>query len=95
MIFPKIIAYAWIFSVVFSVFLARGRGEPILNAFAPIKSFRAFCWQLAVAGVVCLLALWQLLDDPEVFGQQPMTWGSLMIMIYAWDCLRAYYKCRE
>jgi hypothetical protein len=39
MTLPTLIAYAWLATAAFTVYLAAGRNIPILHAFAPIRSY--------------------------------------------------------
>jgi hypothetical protein len=84
---PTLITYAWIATVVFVVYLAAGRGIPILHAFAPIHSRPGFYFSLAVLAVVSGLAVLQLALEALLLGQTPITWAALIALIYAWVCI--------
>ena len=87
MVLPTILAYASIATLLVAIGFAIDRRCPIFQVLAPVKSFRAFCWLLVIAGAVCLLGAWQLFGESLLFGQQPMTWAMAVILIYAWACL--------
>jgi|GEM_PF-6185060 len=89
---PKLIAYAWIVSVLISIVVTVDRNQPIAQAFRPIKDFRFFCCQMLMFGVVGLLAAWQFYSDSLLYGQKPMTWAILILLVYAWICLVAYVR---
>lgn len=56
MALPSILAYASIATLFVAIGVSTDTGWPIFHALAPIKSLRAFRWQLVVTAVVCSLA---------------------------------------
>ena len=88
-----LIAYAWIATFIFAVYLAAGRGIPILHAFAPIRTYPGFYFSLAILAVACLFASLQFLSDVRPFGQQPITLASLFALIYSWTTIA--YQLRK
>ena len=93
MMLAHLIAYAWIATVVFVVYLAAGRGIPILHAFAPIPTYPGLYFSLAILAVACLLASLQFLSDAKPFGQQPITFASLFALLYSWVTIA--YRLRK
>lgn len=81
---PTLIAYAWIATAILTVYLAVGRGIPILHAFAPIRTYPGLYFSLGILAVACLFASLQFLTDIEPLGQQPITLASLLALIYCW-----------
>ncbi len=84
---PHLIAYAWLATIIVTIAVAAGRDIPILNAFGLINSRPGFCSSLVVLAIVCVLAAMQLYSESLLFGQQPMTWAMLIMLIYAWCCI--------
>ena len=89
---PTLTAYAWIATVVFVVYLAAGRGIPILHAFAPIHSRPGFYCSLIVLAVVSGLAVLQLASEALLLGQEPMVWAALLALLYAWVCIGQQFR---
>ena len=90
---PTLIAYAWIATLIFTVYMAAGRGIPILHAFAPIRTYPGLFFSLATLAVACLLASLQFLSDVRPFGQQPITLASLFALVYCWTTIA--YQLRK
>jgi len=78
---PTILAYSSIATLLVAIVVAVDRGCPLLHSLAPIKSYRASCWLLVVAGAVCLLGAWQLFGESLLLRQQPMTWAMLVSLL--------------
>ena len=85
--------YAWIATAIFTVYLAAGRGIPILHAFAPIRTYPGLYFSLAILAVASLLASLHFLTDVEPFGQQPITLASLFALVYCWTTIA--YQLRK
>lgn len=79
--------FAWF---ICAITIAVDRGEPIVEAFKPIKNFKAFVWQLILVAWALMLICLQLVGCPDVLGQQPGVWAYLIGALYVWLCLGAY-----
>ena len=79
-----LIACAWLATMIVTVAVAARQGIPILQAFAPIRTYPGLYVPLALSAIACLFASLQFLSDVRPLGQQPITLASLFAPIYCW-----------
>ncbi len=73
--------------MVVTVYLAVGRGIPILQSFAPIHTYPGLYFSLALLAITSLLASIHFLSDLEPFGHQPIIFASFFALIYSWTTI--------
>lgn len=54
--FVGIVAFSSLTTALVALVISVDKGQPLLDALAPIKSLRAFCFELIIAGSACALA---------------------------------------
>lgn len=82
-----VMAYAWWFAILVAIAIAIGTNQPILHAFAPMRTWTGLWLQLVTTSIVSILALVQLTNKVNFFGQQPMVWATWILLIYAVTCV--------
>jgi hypothetical protein len=78
------LATAWFLTLALAIAGNVRKGRPVLNAFAPIRTYPGLYFSLASLAVACLFASLQFLTDVKPLGQQPITLASLFALVYSW-----------
>lgn len=87
MTLTSVVGWAWLLTVIFAVKLARRRGIPLLEVFSPIKSFKAFFFQIVILGVAFALLFFERFSQLSFLGQRVGEYGLLLTLAYAWFCI--------